>query len=619
MKVRAAVALFLVAACAAAAYQVRIARQQSHAHLGPGLTAYVPQDALLTIESPDFASLLTQWSYSVQSKRWLASDNYAVFQNSRLFGRLGDAQTNYAKAAGIPAGVSLLHQLAGKESVFAWHDIGRLEFLYITRMPAAQAEQTRLFRARGSFERRHAGHADFYVRSSDAQPGHGQGSGADSSTVAFAEIPSAAGDLVLLATREDLIANALTLLAGKEVEQSDGKSAAGSVQEESWFHDASGGLPAENSSPALHMVLNLDRIARDPHFRSYWVQRNITWTRQFRAAASDLYIDSAARFREERVLIPKSPLDGPVGVDLASLAALAPPRAGVFRAAATQDPAVAIAALQDKLIGSSAATQFKPEAAPGPDLAAPESVSASDLETRSDTPTPDDGSASTDSLAQVLRSASLDAVLTVSSAHMPAEGGLWVPVHSAVVLQTAVPVDPQRLASALQETLRGSLTAGNLGIRFKPGTPGGAAVQALTGPRPLFLAITADDLHRNLVLLADDQASLTELLRRRADTQRSVGPPQKAPASLIAVFNHASQRAAYLRLTSLIDGTHLSRDSGGTAAPSRADGADSAPAFFSRNIGSLSDTFAELESEQVVEGVVDSNLRQTVTYSWKTP
>ena len=36
------------------------------------------------------------------------------------------------------------------------------------------------------------------------------------------------------------------------------------------------------------MVLNLDRIAVDPHFRSYWIQRNITWTSQFRAAAADL-------------------------------------------------------------------------------------------------------------------------------------------------------------------------------------------------------------------------------------------------------------------------------------------------------------------------------------------
>ena len=127
--------------------QIRAAQQPAAA---ASLTAYVPQDALLTIESPDFAALLHQWTNSAESKSWLASDNYSVFQNSRLFGRLSDAQDSFAKAAGIPAGVDLLNQVAGKQSVFAWYDIGKLEFLYITRMPAEQADRTQLFQARGT-------------------------------------------------------------------------------------------------------------------------------------------------------------------------------------------------------------------------------------------------------------------------------------------------------------------------------------------------------------------------------------------------------------------------------------------------------------------------------------
>jgi hypothetical protein len=598
MKVRAALALLLLTASIAIAYQIRAAKQPA---APASLTAYVPQDALLTIESPDFASLLHQWTNSAESKSWLASDNYSVFQNSRLFGRLSDAQDSFAKAAGIPAGVDLLDQVAGKESVFAWYDIGKLEFLYITRMPAAQADRSQLFQARSTFERRHAGNADFYIRTS----------GADYGTVAFARVPGASGDLVLLATREDLIANALKLIATA--------SSANSIRQEPWFRDVSAALPAEKSAPALHMVLNLDRIAVDPHFRSYWIQRNITWTRQFRAAASDLYIEPT-RFREERVLLPNSTQAATANLNLAPFTALVPPSTGVYRVVATRDPSVAIIAIQEKLLGSYTAPPPDPEYAPDPSLNAPQAGSSGDLETRIDTLPPVSASASTDGLAQVFQSVGIDAVLTVSSAQIPTEqGGLWVPIHSAVVLHTAGPANPQTLASALQQTLRGSLTTASIGINFQSSDIAGATIYALTGPRPLFFAISSTPAQGNLVLLADDQALLSELLHNLA-----AGSSEKTatPATLIAVFNHSNQRAPYLRLTSLIDGTNnQARESRNAAAiaPNGTVGVASTPTFFSRNLGSLSDAFANLQSERVVERTVDSNLRQTVTYIWKTP
>jgi hypothetical protein len=603
MKARAALALLLLTACIAIAFQIRAAQQPA---APASLTAYIPQDALLTIESPDFAALLHQWTNSAESKSWLTSDNYSVFHNSRLFGRLNDAQTSFATAAGIPAGVDLLTQVAGKQSVFAWYDIGKLEFLYITRMPADQADRTQLFQARSTFQRRHAGNSDFYIRTS----------GGDYGTVAFARVPGPSGDLVLLSTREDLIANALRLIAVA--------SPANSVQQEPWFRDVSAALPAEKPAPVLHMVLNLDRIAVDPHFRSYWIQRNITWTRQFRAAAADLYVESA-RFREERVLLPNS-TQAPTAnmnanLNLAPLAALVPPATGVYRVIATQDPSVAIAAIQEKLLGSYTAPPTDPEYAPDPDLQTPQAGSNGDFETRIDMPPPISASGSTDGLAQVFQSIGVDAVLTLSSANIPAEqGGLWVPIRSAVVLHASSPATPQTLAAALQQTLRGSLTTASIGINFQPteSDAAGTTIYALTGPRPLFFAISSTPTQGNLVLLADDRTLLSELLHNLA-----ISSPDKttAPATSIAVFHHSSQRAPYLRLTSLIDGANTqTHDSRNTAAPSPNGeiGVASTPSFFARNLGSLSDTFANLQSERVVERMSDSNLRQTVTYIWQT-
>jgi hypothetical protein len=596
MKARAALALLILSASIAIAYHLRATQQAAAA---TSLTAYVPHDALLTIESPDFSSLLHQWTNSAESKSWLASDNNSVFQNSRLFGRLSDAQTSFATAAGVPAGVDLLHQVAGKESVFAWYDIGKLEFLYITRMPAGQADQTQLFQARASFQRRHAGNADFYIRTS----------GADYGTVAFARVAGPAGDLILLATREDLIANALNLIAAA--------SPANSIQQEPWFRDVSAALPAEKSPPALHMVLNLERIAADPHFRSYWIQRNITWTRQFRAAASNLYIEPQ-HFREERVLLPKPAAEEPAMLNLAPLAALPPASTGVYRVVATRNPADAIRAIQEKLLGSSETPTQNPELAPDALSGGPQNGTAGDLETRIDAQQPVAPSASSDSLTQLLQTSGLDAVLTVSSAQAPAEpDGLWVSIHSAVVLHTANAADRQTLAAALQETLRGELTTASIGISFKPTIIAGVPVDSVTGPRHLFFAISTTPAQGNLILLADDESLLSELLSHLA---ASLPDATATPATLIAVFNHSSQRTPYVRLTSLIDGTNNkpgTPSNPASNAPAGSDGGGSAPAFFSQNIGSLSGTFVHLESERLVERVADGNLRQTVTYTWE--
>jgi hypothetical protein len=163
------------------------------------------------------------------------------------------------------------------------------------------------------------------------------------------------------------------------------------------------------------------------------------------------------------------------------------------------------------------------------------------------------------------------------------------------------------------------LTTASIGINFQPtqSDVAGIAIYALTGPRPLFFAISSTPAQGNLVLLADDQALLTELLHNLAASS-----PDKvaSPATLIAVFNHSSQRAPYFRLTSLIDGTNQTHDSRNNAAPGPNGEVSvaSTPTFFARNIGSLSGTFTNLQSEHVVERMSDSNLRQTVTYIWET-
>ena len=567
------------------------------------MAAMLPQGALLTIESPDFASLLRTWNQSSEQKSWLASDNYSVFSNSRLFGRLNDARAEFEATAKSSQNATadingdFLTQVAGKQSIFAWYDVGNLEFLYITRISSSQAANIALLKDRSHWTARQSAGITFYLRKSTDGPASAAEEQAQSAqgrarTVAFAQVPDPGGDFLILATREDLIANALALVHPA--------ANPASMANEPWYTEAGAALPKTSTAPSLHMVLNLDRVVPLPAFRSYWVQQNVTAMKQYRTAVSDLYIEQG-QFREERALLLNSPDSAPESAQLASLAALAP-STGIFRAVATHDPDLAVTALEEKLLGRIALEATPETEAPDPTLEVAQSGSTSDLETRIDTPAPVTEAISNRALADTLKSSGLDAMLTYSTALAPTTAaGLWVPIHSVVVLQATSAWNPQTFQTALQQSLRGNLTTANLGIEFRPDTAGGQTIYTLTGPKTLFFATSGQ-----LCLLSDDRDLLATLLRTTA-RPASASPP----ATLIAGFDHASQRAPYARLTTLIDGTNQAR-----IGPNEN---HVQPAFFSGNMRSLSDTFAAVASEHLTERLDGQTIRQTLTYQWRAP
>ena len=602
MKVRALIVTIsgiLLTALAAWGLQAAARAMRNHPAAPAAMAAMVPQGALLTIESPDFAALLSAWNESPEQRAWLASANYSVFSNSRLFGRLNDARTQFEAAAskgdntlGIDA--DFLTQIAGRQSIFAWYDVGKLEFLYITRLSPAQAAASSLVKQRASFMTRQAAGTSFYLRRS-TDPDSGT-----TRTVAFAQVASSGGTLLLLATREDLMAGALELINAPGTGQP--------VMQEPWYAETVAALPSESSTPpVLHMVLNLQRIVPLPAFRSYWVQQNITQMKQYRAAASDLYRDrnaNGAMFREERVLLPVATLDAPAAAPVSPLAALVPPAAGVYRALATQDNAIAMSALEEKLLGGAEPGSLPASNAPDPSLTAASTGSANDLETYIDTPAVVSAGASSVALGQALTAAGLDAVLTTSTAQPPVTAsGLWVPIHNVVVLHAGTAWKPEALVAALQQSLRGNLTAATLGIEFRAVTVAGEAIYRLNGPRPLLFAVRGQ-----LWLLADDQALLLSLLKQAAQL-----PVAEAGVTQVAGFNHATQRAPFHRLTSLIDGTNRKPEGAGKSDEA------AVPAFFSQNVGSLSDAFATLATQHFLERRDGPNLHQTVTYQWQRP
>ena len=209
----------------------------------------VPAGAALVLQAKDFSTIVADWNTSSEKGKWLGSDNYSAFSRSRLFLRLTEAYGEFAAAAGAPVDMTLVSDLAGGESALAIYDVGKLEFLYVTRMPLAKAMENALWRTRGTYEPRQAAGTPFYVRIDPESK----------RLVAF----GVRDEYLLLATREDLLAGALALIGAQ--------SGATSVQTDGWFAQA---IKAAGSPGDLRLVMNLDALVKEPHFRSYWIQGN---------------------------------------------------------------------------------------------------------------------------------------------------------------------------------------------------------------------------------------------------------------------------------------------------------------------------------------------------------
>jgi hypothetical protein len=537
----------------------------------PPLSKYVPAGPLVYLEAKDFAALLSDWNSSPQKKQWLTSDNYEVFSRSRLFLRLKGTSDQFAAAAGLPPDMDFLSQVAGERSVFALYDIGNLQFLYITYLPSAKSMQTTLWQTRSKFEPRSAGGVDFYLRR-DPQ---------SQREVAFA----VSGDYLLLSTREDLMAGALQLMSGKQ-----DRAVAG----EQWWAQSTA---ASGQAGDLRMVLNIEELVPNGYFRTYWVQQNITDLKQYSASASDLF-RSSKQYREERLLIKKeepkqaSLPDGPAAV--ADVVRLVPSEAGVYQAEANPTSETSFRLLETKLLAPHLGPVPPSQIAPQVQLTSGEQGGGSDLETRIDHAPVDRSVApqSVSALKELLDKAPLLASLHVQST-VPDQAGVFVRIHSAVILVAGSEWNQTAVQSALTDFVRPALTASQLGVGWQQGS----GYQELDGLWPLVASV------RGKYLLVSDDPGLAEAILANFSRKSD-----RKPADLLAGFNHQQERANFARFSKIVD-----RPSATVADNENRRGE---PQFFSNNMASLSSTLAAVSAETIEVRSEGNKERQTVIYEW---
>jgi len=555
------------------------------------LARLMPAGPLLFVESPNFAGLVRDWSNSPEKKAWLASDNYQAFSRSRLFLRLGEAQQEFAAAAGAPPDMALLESVAGSESALALYDIGNLEFLYITRLPSARAMDNALWRGREKFEPRKAAEIPYYVHTEPSKH----------RLVAF----GAFNDYLLLATREDLIAGALTALAGKPMR---------TLADEAWFAGATaaagqGGDPSAATAGSLprmrdlRLNFNLSSLVKTPHFRSYWIQRNVSELRPYVAEVVDVY-RSAEEIREERVLLRKggdnatTEQAGSEKATLANLLRLVPDDSGVYRAWSATSVGQALDLLERKVLSPRIGIGVAPTLAPSVTLTEGQTGGEGDLETRIDLPplTSSNGRFEPDALKRFLTAATLEGALEFESTRgLP--GDVFVGTESAIVLQAGGDWNEDAARSALLSAVGGLWTTSGLGAKWVEQGSGETAYSQLDGLTHLAMAARG-----HVLVVGSGNESVLAVLKRISNA------PGKDSGVYAAGFRHAAARGDIVRMTHLIE-TPLAQQFGGGEQPGGHE-----PWFFSENLASLSQSLARVESESILVRERGPVVSQSVIY-----
>ncbi len=533
----------------------------------------MPEGALLYIEAKDFAGLLNDWNGSPEKAQWLKSDDYRVFSNSRLLLRLSKASDEFAKAAGVSPSLKFLNDAAGKESAIAIYDIGNLEFLYVSRMTSGDFLQSALWQSRNKFQPRTAGGKPFFTRK-DEESGR---------VVAFAIVD----DYLVLGTREDLVAGALDLLSGSKQH---------ALRQEGWYRQALGAAP---SAPGdLRMAMNLEKIAVTPHFRTYWVQQNITEMQSYASAVSDLYREGTV-YREERVILPKKPSADESELAqsaqaVSSLLALVPKDYGFYQAGATNAKA-SLAVVEQKIVAPHFGAAPVEKLAPQVQLTGGEAGGDSDLETRIDVE-PATRMTNESGLAGLLKqfeTANPEAMLVAQATRKNSDGVL-LGTSSVIVIAASAEWDLASVQKAVQDVVAPGMTASGLGVQWREVKDAGGYYE-FDGLSPLQLTRRG-----KIFYFANDAAMLSAVLQAK-------GPLSAQPVSYAAGFSHSRERPNFYKFSSLVD-----RGSASQAG----EHSEREPQFFSGNIGSFSRTFARIDSEEMVTRQTRDKIQQTVTYRW---
>jgi hypothetical protein len=275
---------------------------------------------------------------------------------------------------------------------------------------------------------------------------------------------------------------------------------------------------------------------------------------------------------------------------VSSLLPWVPPDAGLYRASPAGEPSEVAALIVRKLIALQPQRMGDWRDAPAPVSPDNPAGSESDLETRIDEqPLPPDAGIS-DSMAAVrslVDKTGCRASLLVQST---SASGTFVQMPTVVLLDGLHDWDRDTVKDSLSVAAGKLWTTSQLGAGWVSRTAGRHPVERLDGLGTLIFANSG-----RLLFLGNDVRLLTTVLDRLG-----ANPPSGA-LSYAAGFRHLRERSNYERIMTALDFNSSA-------------GNETAPAFFSGNIGSLSRVLSNVAEVRVTEEEKGDITLQTVLY-----
>ena len=523
------------------------------------LAEITPGNALVWIEAKNLKGMVASWNGSQEKKTWLDSSTYQSYMRSKLALRLEEVRKAYADGIGVNPGFELLENVAGGESAVAVYDVGKLELLYLTRLPVASIGQTLLMRGRAKFQARNAGGQAYYVKSTS------------DGTVAFAAV----GDLLIAGSREDLVAGALQLLAGQQRP---------AVKQERWFADALSKASAAGA-PDVRMLVNLERAVKTAHFRSYWIQQNVTEMSQYYAAVSDLQMGAGA-WTEQRSLLRRESRAAVDESGVAKLAKFVPADAGFYQAWAKPSSSQVETLLSERIVprGGSGATNPEDQRAPG---AVVESAAGSEEQLEDRVDVIESGVSNNASPLPIVKLAGsvVDAAAQIQATRASA-GGVLVGIDSALVLLGSANWDENAVKSAVQASAERAWSVGTLTWNRRR-----AATWELSGLQPMQVWMQG-----NVLVIANSAGLMDKVV---------AGNGRAPQGAYVSGYRHGAEREIYGRVMGHIDNPQF---------PATEKGTTRAPMLFSETLGDLGKILQRVDVSTMEVRDDGAVVKQTVVY-----
>jgi hypothetical protein len=514
------------------------------------LSRWMPGGALLYLESADFGTQLRDWDRSGVNAKWIASKNHEQYLTTRLALKLKDAYQEFSAAAGFSPDTKELETFAGTDSALAVYDIGRLDLLYISRLPAAQLGQNALTRVRSSYQSRTAAGQTYFFRQAGTR------------IATFAVV----GDYVIVSTREDLVTGALGLVQGNNA------VASASINGETWYQEAVRAMGADaGNRVALRLVMDLPSVIKTPYFRSYWIQRNTSELRGYSALLSQL-TRRANELQEDRVLVRSA--EAQIAAHDAATVELQrfiPDGVGLFRLWDTSSVDFAMNLIGEKFFAAGERLPGERRTAPIVSLDA-SGGSEGDFQTRIDeAPKPSlAGTLMLEPLRTVVASAGMQGVLQLESS-LGLDDSSFVRTDAAIALRAAKPWNLAEVQSALTSAASSYQTVNAIGLQWRNVTAGGRTLSQWDGLIPLTVYVDGQTLW-----IGRMPGLMSSALNRPATAAAQ-------PAAYLARYSHRTELAPYLRIMRMLDLSDQANYS----------------AFFSDNIGSLASSLDVIQSLSV--------------------